>query len=174
MLLTLPAVASSLRVLMANEHGHDEDPVIPALLRGARGAYADAIRERLAAAGYDDLPRNGAYVLGGAANHGAPIADLVRELRVSKQAASQLIDTLVLRGYLERLADAGDRRRIVIELTERGRGAAAAVEEGVHEVDRRLEELISADGMRGLRNGLLALWHIAETRRAASGEAAAG
>ena len=55
--------------------------------------------------GYDDLPRNGAFVLGGMANHGAALGDLVKQLGVSKQAISQLIDTLVLRGYLERHPD---------------------------------------------------------------------
>jgi DNA-binding MarR family transcriptional regulator len=131
--------------------------VIPALLRAARGAYGGAIRARLAAAECDDLPRNGPYVLGGMANHGASASDLMRELRVSKQAASQLIDTLVLRGYLERAVDASDRRRMTIELTERGRAAAAAVGAGVQAVDAELSELITADELAGLRAGLEAL-----------------
>src|SRR6266566_8566963 len=44
-----------------------DEVVIPALLRAARGTYAQAIRVRLAAAGFDDMPRNGPYVLGGMA-----------------------------------------------------------------------------------------------------------
>src|SRR5271170_4737621 len=104
-----------------------DEVVIPALLRAARGAYGHAVRTRLAAGGFDDLPRNGPYILGGMANHGGTAGSLIRELGVSKQAASQLIDTLVLRGYLEREVDAEDRRRMTIELTERGLAAAAAV-----------------------------------------------
>jgi DNA-binding MarR family transcriptional regulator len=46
---------------------------------------------------------------------------------VSRQAASQLIDTLVLRGYLTRQINPADRRRMDIELTDRGRAAADAV-----------------------------------------------
>lgn len=73
----------------------DSDEVgIPPLLRAARGSYGHAIRAELEAVGYDDLPRNGAYVLGGIVNHGGSAGDLVRQLGVSKQAASQLIDTL--------------------------------------------------------------------------------
>ena len=79
----------------------DEDP-IPVLLRAARGSYAQAIRAQLAPEGIDDLPRNGPFVLGGMANWGGSATDLIDALAISKQAASQLIDTLVLRGYLTR------------------------------------------------------------------------
>src|ERR1700748_1997683 len=91
------------------ENNGDDEVVLPALLRAARGAYGNAIRKELAAAGFDDIPRNGPFVLGGVGNRGVAAGDLVRALGVSKQAASQLVDTLVLRGYLERHANADDR-----------------------------------------------------------------
>ena len=50
----------------------------------------------------------------------------MRELGVSKQAAGQLVDTLVLRGYLERSVDPEDRRRLTLTLTERGMAAHLA------------------------------------------------
>lgn len=148
---------------------HDDDDVpIPALLRAARGAYGHAIGRRLAAAGLDDLPRNGPYVLGGMANHGATAGQLVRRLGISKQATGQLIDTLVLRGYLERRPNDGDRRRVTIELTPRGRDAAAEVRAGVEEVDAELARLLTRTQLTGLRAGLVALTTI---REAAEGDA---
>jgi hypothetical protein len=60
------------------------------------------------------------FVLGGMANHGGSAADMISGLGVSKQAASQLIDALVLRGYLTREINPEDRRRMVIGLTETG------------------------------------------------------
>jgi len=142
----------------------DEDPrdevVLPALMRGARGSYARAIAARLAAAGFDDLPRNGGFVLGGMANFGGSAGDMIRGLGVSKQAASQLIDTLVLRGYLTREVNQEDRRRMVIDLTERGSAAAAAVRAGVRQVDRELAQMISPEQLAGLRAGLEALTRI--------------
>jgi DNA-binding MarR family transcriptional regulator len=148
-----------------------DDVVIPALLRAARGSYGHAIRARLAAAGFDDLPRNSAYVLGGIVNHGGSASGLVRELGVSKQAASQLIDTLVVRGYLRREADADDRRRVTIDVTERGRAAAAAVRSGVQEVEAQLADAISPAQLAGMRAGLTALCTIREQMEA---EARAG
>jgi DNA-binding MarR family transcriptional regulator len=137
-----------------------DEVVIPALLRAARGTYAQAIRVRLAAAGFDDMPRNGPFVLGGMASHGGSAGGLIRELGVTKQAASQLIDILVLRGYLNREVNPEDRRRMTIELTDRGRGAATAVRAGVEAVDAELAQLISPAELAGLRAGLEALTEI--------------
>ncbi|HTT88813.1 MAG TPA: MarR family transcriptional regulator [Acidimicrobiales bacterium] len=158
---------------VAPEHSHDEtghdepgrslgEPNIPALLRSARGSYGNAVGARLAAAGFDDLPRNGPFVLGGMANHGASAADLIGALDVSKQAASQLIDVLVVRGYLTREVNPEDRRRLTIELTERGKAAAEAVRAGVDLVDAELSAAISPDQLAGLRSGLIALAEIKE------------
>jgi DNA-binding MarR family transcriptional regulator len=136
--------------------------VIPALLRAARGAYGHAVRTRIAAAGFDDLPANGPFVVGGMANHDVSAGDLIRQLGVSKQAASQLIDTLVLRGYLERHVNPDDRRRMTIDLTDRGRAVAAVVQEGVESVDAELAQLLSPAELAGLRTGLEALCDIRE------------
>src|ERR1700679_1338544 len=127
----------------ASTQREEDEVVIPALLRAARGSYAQAIRVHLAEAGFDDLPRNGGFVLGGMANHGGSASDMISGLGVSKQAASQLIDTLVLRGYLTREINPETRRRMVIGLTERGRAAAGAIGAGVEAVDARLAERVS-------------------------------
>jgi DNA-binding MarR family transcriptional regulator len=138
----------------------EDEVVLPALLRASRGAYGRAISAQLAAGGFDDVPRNGSYVLGGIVNHGGRAGDLVRQLGVSKQAASQLIDTLVLRGYLSREVDPADRRRIAITATERCRAAAAEIRRAVVSVDTELATLITPQELAGLRAGLIALCDI--------------
>jgi DNA-binding MarR family transcriptional regulator len=87
---------------------------------------------------------------------------MIRGLGVTKQAASQLIDTLVLRGYLTRDINPDDRRRMTIALTDRGHGAAAAVRAGVESIDSGLARMISPVELKGLRAGLLALADIKE------------
>jgi DNA-binding MarR family transcriptional regulator len=146
----------------AGPAGPAAEVVLPALLRAARGTYSDAVRLHLSARGFSDLPRNGPHVLGGMANRGGTAAGLIRELRITKQAASQLIDVLVVRGYLDRRVDPADRRRVTIELTERGRAAAAAVRAGVEDVDGQLAELCTPAELAGLRAGLVALTEIRE------------
>jgi DNA-binding MarR family transcriptional regulator len=143
-------------------HPQDDEASIPALLRAARGGYANTIVSQLAAAGFDDLPRNGPFVLGGMANHGGSGVDMIRGLGVTRQAASQLIDTLVLRGYLVREVSPEDRRRMSIELTERGSAAAEVVGRAIGQVDDELAVMISPAEMAGLRAGLAALSQIKE------------
>jgi DNA-binding MarR family transcriptional regulator len=85
---------------------------------------------------------------------------MIDGLGVTKQAASQLIDTLVLRGYLVREVNSQDRRRMTIELTERGQAAAAAVRSGIDMVDAELVRRVTPDEINGLRAGLIALAEI--------------
>ncbi len=144
-----------------------EDIVVPALLRHARGAYASAMRRALDEAGYDDIPENGLYIIGGLAMGAGdvPLGRLVQELRISKQAAGQLVDTLVTRGYLTREGDPVDRRKLVITLTERGRDAAAVQGAARDRIDADLHARIGDSGLRGLKRGLAALVEIGRADR---------
>ena len=83
-----------------------QDVTVPMLLRAARLTYAEAIREELISAGLSDLPRNGTFVIRAIEHSSEPLSDIARDLSVSKQAASKLIDLLVVRGFLVRTADA--------------------------------------------------------------------
>lgn len=123
-------------------------------MRAARGAYARSIRAQLHEIGVDDMPRNGAVVLTGIDYDGSPPQSLATELGVSKQALSQLIDVLVDRGYVTRSPDTQDRRRIALDLTERGHQAVDAVQRGVDAVDHQLAARASAEQVEALRTGL--------------------
>ena len=131
-----------------------ETVAIPALMRHARHVYGSAMRAALAGIDCDDVPRNGLYVIGGLALGGRQLGQLIRELRVSKQAAGQLVDTLVLRGYLERATDPDDRRRLTIALTPRGQAAAAAQTQARERVDAELQARVGADCVAELRRAL--------------------
>ncbi|MGO9055326.1 MAG: MarR family transcriptional regulator [Streptosporangiaceae bacterium] len=135
----------------------------PTLMRAARGAYAASIRAQLHAIGIDDLPRNGAFILAGIDTTGGPRQDLPAGLGVTKQAVSQLIDTLVSRRYLRRSPDPGDRRRIALELTDRGQQVVDAVQRGVEAVDLQLRERVPAEQIDAMRSALLALADIKGT-----------
>ena len=132
------------------------------LLVRARGGYGNTISAHLAAAGFDDLPRSGPFVLGGMASHRGSAVEMIRSLGVTRQAASQLIDTLVLRGYLSREINPEDRRRMNVVLTERGRAAAAAIRAGIDEVEAELARMLTPADLAGLRAGLAALGQIRE------------
>lgn len=134
-----------------------DDIAIPALLRHARSTYGTAMRRALEEAGYDDIPGNGLYVIGALAATETPLADIIRALGVTKQAAGQLVDALVLRGYLTREVDPGDRRRLTVTLTERGRAAAAIQTVAREAIDAELLARLGAEKVRHCREALAAL-----------------
>lgn len=136
---------------------------LPALLRHARYAYGSAMRRALEGAGYGDIPKNGLYVIGGLALGlgNVPLAGLIRDLRLSKQAAGQLVDALVSRGYLTRTVDEQDRRRLVVTLTDRGRSAAATQTAARERVDAALLAKVGPESVQHARVALAALTEMA-------------
>jgi DNA-binding MarR family transcriptional regulator len=145
---------------MTGRRRHDNVPILQ-LMRAARDVYRDAVREALARTGCDDIPRSALFMLAGL-DYGpaepafSPQADVVASLGLSKQAASQLIDTLVVRGYFERRNDPADRRRMELRLAARGRTAAIAIHEAIDAVDTTVARLITAEELDGFRAGLAA------------------
>jgi DNA-binding MarR family transcriptional regulator len=156
---------------MSEATADDDEISMPALLRHARVTYGAAMRQALEAAGFDDVPKNGLYVLGGLAlgAEGVPLGVLIRDLRLSKQSAGQLVDTLVARGYLERRVDPDDRRRLVVTLTPRGRAAARTQAAAREAVDVELLDRLGERGTRVLRKGLAALIEIGRRHEAEAG-----
>lgn len=154
---------------MTERSNWHEQVVTPALLRHARVTYGSTMRKALDDAGYGDIPKNGLYVLGGLAMGAgdAPLGVLVRDLRISKQAAGQLVDTLVGGGYLERAVDANDRRRLTVALTARGRKAAAVQAAARERIDAELAARAGADDVAIMRRTLAALIDIRREREAA-------
>jgi DNA-binding MarR family transcriptional regulator len=130
---------------------------LPALLRGARRTYGMAIRAALEGAGYDDVPRNGIYVIGAIARTSAPLSEIIAQLGASKQAAGQLVDALVVRGYLSRSVAPEDRRRLRIALTDRGEAAAEAIRLAVERVDAELLARVGSEPVAHTRATLASL-----------------
>lgn len=131
--------------------------VLPALLRATRNAYGKRIRSALAAVGCDDVPANGIYVIGAISRTNAPMANIIEGLAVSKQAAGQLVDVLVLRGYLIRTEDPEDRRRLKLSLTPRGQAAAAASAQVVDGMETAVAARLGQDHIAKTREVLRAL-----------------
>jgi DNA-binding MarR family transcriptional regulator len=131
-----------------------EELALPVLLGEGRMTYGRAIREGYAEAGFDDIPRLGPRLLGGILRNGGTVgsaSNVGHDFGISKQAASKLIDILVIRGYVSRGVDPEDRRKLTLELTDRGRAAAEVGWAASDRVDRELEAKVGADAIRQVR-----------------------
>jgi len=130
---------------------------LAALMRAARGTYAAAIRGPLTENGFEDIPRDGVFALSAIGLTEVSGGQLGRWLGVSKQAVSQLLDTLVLRGYVERSIDPVDRRRMRLMLTDRGTQVTSLCRQAVERVERRVAGIVGAASVEHTRATLLAL-----------------
>ena len=97
---------------------------------------------------------------------------LAEKLTVSRPSVTTVVDGLVARGLVERVTDAGDRRRVNHKLTRSGRTlihhADEVIETGLHTVLDHLDPV----GARGLVAGIGSLRQL--TERIAVQEPAAG
>jgi len=93
----------------------------------------DGIQEGLAARGFTDIRPAHGYVFA-ALSTDMTTAGLAAALGITKQAAAQLVDTLVERGYLSRQPDPRDGRAQLLFLTERGHACTQAAEQAASDV----------------------------------------
>ncbi|HLH46655.1 MAG TPA: MarR family winged helix-turn-helix transcriptional regulator [Acidimicrobiales bacterium] len=136
---------------------------IPELMRLARGSYKRAIDAEYPARRIDDVPHPGGYVIAYLAEGGDAVADRMERLGIRKRQYNEVVDSLVLRGFVTRRIDPGSGAAS-FALTERGEQAAQAIIVASKQVDEELERRLSVDGVAALRRGLLALAEIKQSR----------
>ena len=76
---------------------------------------------------------------------------------ISKQAVSQLVETLVTLGYVARRPAADDRRRTLLHLTTRGRHAARMIDATVAEMEETMASTIGRERLQELHRALVEL-----------------
>jgi DNA-binding MarR family transcriptional regulator len=93
---------------------------LPALLLALSGELVAGIQAGGAARGFDDIRPAHGFAFVRLAPDGATVGELADHLGVTKQAASQLVEELVRKGYVERRPHPTDARARLIVLSERG------------------------------------------------------
>jgi DNA-binding MarR family transcriptional regulator len=97
------------------------------LLALARQSWVEQIRERMQEAGFPGYRRADARTLALLLHRQLPIGQLGEALGISRQAARQLADGLVERGYAGFGADQTDSRRTLVVLTASGKAYGRAI-----------------------------------------------
>jgi DNA-binding MarR family transcriptional regulator len=115
---------------------------LSAALLAVAGDLTQRIHAGVVARGFEGLRPAHGFAFARLAPGGATATDLAAHLGVTKQAASQLVDEMVRKGYVERRAHPGDARARLIVLTERGRACTRAAEEAAAEAVRPWADLL--------------------------------
>lgn len=92
------------------------------LLLGGFRTFADRATAELAARGYPDVRPVHDFALHAVLSGADNASELGRRMSVTKQSAAKTIAVLQERGYVAREPDPTDRRRMRLQVTERGHG----------------------------------------------------
>ncbi|MFE4265119.1 MarR family winged helix-turn-helix transcriptional regulator [Streptomyces sp. NPDC056883] len=92
--------------------------------------------------------------------HARTVSELGAAVGSRPTTLTSVLDRLARRGLITRGPRQGDRRVVLIALTETGRTTAAAIVEAVTDLEHRALSRLSADEIAGLRAGLQALTEV--------------
>ncbi|OBG38036.1 MarR family transcriptional regulator [Mycobacterium alsense] len=132
----------------------DWKPTVPALVNSVAAAGVPRLRAAFAAAGLDGIRPAQAVALVPLRAGGLHASDLADRLKVSRQAVAQGVASLERHGYVTRVADPGDARARIIELTPRGRQALRVMRSYALDLEKRWERVLGARRLGELREAL--------------------
>ncbi|WP_314224249.1 MarR family winged helix-turn-helix transcriptional regulator [Streptomyces zaehneri] len=132
---------------------NSEALALSAVLLAAAGELTQRVNDGVLARGFEARPAYG-FAFTRLAPDGATVTELGAHLGVTKQAASQLVEELVRKGYAERRPHPEDARARLIVLTERGWECTRAAEEAAAEAVRAWAAVLGEGQVRLLLDQL--------------------
>ncbi|MEU4622179.1 MarR family transcriptional regulator [Actinoplanes sp. NPDC023801] len=130
---------------------------LPVLLLSAARALVDGIDSGVRASGFTDLRPAHGFAFVRLSGTGATVTELAEHLEITKQAASQMADELIRKGYVMRRPHPTDARARLLLLTEKGQACTRAADEAAARVLRPLATSLSPAEAGALRSALLHL-----------------
>jgi DNA-binding MarR family transcriptional regulator len=134
---------------------NSEAMALSAALLAVAGELTQRIHDGVVARGFEGIRPAHGFAFARLAPGGATATELAAHLGVTKQAASQLVDEIVRKGYAERRPHPDDARARLVVLTEQGWACTRAAEEAAAEAVGPWVELLGEGEVRALRDRLL-------------------
>jgi DNA-binding MarR family transcriptional regulator len=135
----------------------DEALALTTLLLAVGGALSHGINAGVVARGFADVRPAHGFAFVRLAPDGATVTELAEHLGVTRQAAGQLVDELVGKGYVRREPHPRDARARLVVLTGRGWACTRAAEEAAADAVRPWADAIGEHRLRALRADLAAI-----------------
>jgi DNA-binding MarR family transcriptional regulator len=126
-------------------------------LLAASRALLDGVDAGVRARGFTDVRPAHGFALARLSFGGATITQLAEHLDVTRQAAGQLVDELIAKGYVERRPHPTDARARLIVLTQKGWACTQAAEAAIADTLEPWEAALGPDRLLALRDCLLAV-----------------
>ncbi len=133
---------------------YDPEALAFGLLSVSR-ALVDGISAGVRARGFDDVRPAHGFAFARLAPDGATITQLAEHLDVSRQAAAQVVDELIAKGYVQRSRHPDDARARLITLTDKGWACTRAAEAAMADTVRPWAAVLGEQRLRELQDDLL-------------------
>jgi DNA-binding MarR family transcriptional regulator len=134
-------------------HHHDAQSLAVGLLAASR-ALVDGVSAGVTARGFDDVRPAHGFAFARLAPDGATITQLAEHLDVTRQAAAQIVDELIAKGYVERHPHPQDARARLITLTEKGRACTRAADAAIADTVGAWAAVLGEQRLLALRDEL--------------------
>jgi DNA-binding MarR family transcriptional regulator len=135
---------------------HDDDAQALAFgLLSASRALVDGISAGVRARGFDDVRPAHGFAFSRLSAGGATITQLAEHLDITRQAAAQLVDELLAKGYVRRQPHPDDARARLITLTDKGWACTRAAEAAIADTARPWAAALGERQFQALRDDLL-------------------
>jgi DNA-binding MarR family transcriptional regulator len=126
-------------------------------LLAASRALVDGVSAGVRARGFGDLRPAHGFAFTRLSAGAATVTELAAHLDVTRQAAAQLVDELIAKGYVERRPHPRDARARLIVLTEKGWACTRAAEAAIADTLRSWEAVLGRERLLAMRDSLLAV-----------------
>ena len=133
-----------------------EIQALPYLLLALTGELVAGIQSRVAR-GFDDIRPVHGFAFARIGADGATVGALAEHLGFTKQAASQLVEELIRKGYVERRPHPSDARARLIVLTDRGWACTRAADRAAAETVRPWIDALGPERFQALVRDLARL-----------------
>jgi DNA-binding MarR family transcriptional regulator len=130
---------------------------LSAALLAATGSLVEDIHNGVVAFGYTDLRPTHGFVFSRLAPSGATVTEIAEHLGFTRQAASQIVDELERKGYVERRPHPDDARARLVVLTPQGWQCTRAAEASAVEAVQPWVEILGEERLLALRDELVRL-----------------
>jgi DNA-binding MarR family transcriptional regulator len=124
-------------------------------LLAASRALVDGISAGVRARGFGDVRPAHGFAFSRLSAGGATITQLAEHLDITRQAAAQLVDELLAKGYVQRQPHPEDARARLITLTDKGWACTRAAEAAIADTTRPWAAALGERRLRTLRDDLL-------------------
>lgn len=127
-----------------------EELLLRLLFRMTQTMNAD-MAERIRARGFSDFQPSFTALLANLDTEGTRVGAIARRMGTTRQAVSQLLQAIEARGYVERIADADDKRAVIARHTPSGRKLLTTAIEVMLSIENEYAEAIGGESLARLK-----------------------